>query len=234
VSLPVALVVDTGVDDALALVTAAWHPALSLVAVVATGGNAPLEQTAANTLAVLAAAGVDDVPVGRGSARRLDGEPYPSRSVHGLDGLGGRAPAALDHARLASLPAAERVLSALPEDVLLVCLAPLTCLVGLPRRRVLASFAAAGQANADADPQAARAARAAHDVVAEPPPAPVALPLGRVRGLARALLAQRGSRGPGDAATVLRLAGSHDPVSDLVELLEQRAGGAGGRRGRGT
>jgi hypothetical protein len=56
VSLPVALVVDTGVDDALALVTAAWHPALSLVAVVATGGNAPLEQTAANTLGWTASA----------------------------------------------------------------------------------------------------------------------------------------------------------------------------------
>lgn len=224
-SSPVALVVDTGVDDALALLAAVRHPAVTLVAVVATGGNCPLEQAVANTRAVLAAAGVA-VPLGRGSARRLDGGRYPQRGVHGPDGLAGAGPAPLDGAALAALPPVGRVLGDLPHDVLIVCLAPLTCLVGLARRWVIASYAADGQANAAADPEAARLARAAHDVVADPPPPAVSLPLGASRGLARTLLAHRGARGPGDAATVLRLAGSRDPVGDLVALLQPGTDGS--------
>ena len=50
---PVVLDVDTGVDDACALLLAALHPALDLRAVTCVGGNAPLADVVRNTLTVL-------------------------------------------------------------------------------------------------------------------------------------------------------------------------------------
>ena len=65
-SLPVVLDVDTGVDDACALLLAALHPRLDLRAVTCVGGNAPLDDVVRNTLIVLETAGRADVPVGMG------------------------------------------------------------------------------------------------------------------------------------------------------------------------
>ena len=75
--------VDTGVDDACAILLAALHPQLQLRAVTCVGGNAPVDQVVRNTLAVLDTCGRADVPVGRGAARPLL-EPcllYTSRCV---------------------------------------------------------------------------------------------------------------------------------------------------------
>jgi hypothetical protein len=200
-----ALVVDPGVDDALALLVAARHPALRLDAVVATAGNVPLGQAAANARLVLQHAGVD-VPLGRGSSTRMDGTAYPPRPHHGSDGLGGAAGPPWSTDELAALPAAPDLLATLPGDVLVVCLAPLTCLVGLPRRQVVASYAGPGEPNQAMDPEAAAAAAAGHDLRVDPPPPATRLAPGSTRGLLRHLLLTRGERGPGDAATVLRLA----------------------------
>jgi pyrimidine-specific ribonucleoside hydrolase len=87
-SLPVILDVDTGVDDALALLLAALHPALGLRAVTCVGGNAPVDAVVANTLTVLDAAERTDVLVARGAERPLLEEPGDARHVHGLDGMG--------------------------------------------------------------------------------------------------------------------------------------------------
>ena len=70
-ALPVVLDVDTGVDDACALLLAALHPALDLRAVTCVGGNAPVDAVVANTLTVLDAAARQDVPVCRGAERPL-------------------------------------------------------------------------------------------------------------------------------------------------------------------
>lgn len=80
--------VDTGVDDALALLFAARHPGLQLRAVTCVAGNVGVDQVVTNTLTVLDAAGAGDVPVARGAARPLVEAPRPARHVHGLDGLG--------------------------------------------------------------------------------------------------------------------------------------------------
>ncbi len=58
---PVILDVDTGVDDALALLFAARHTGLELRAVTCVAGNAAVDQVVTNTLTVLDAAGAADV-----------------------------------------------------------------------------------------------------------------------------------------------------------------------------
>ncbi|MEJ2577866.1 MAG: nucleoside hydrolase [Kineosporiaceae bacterium] len=85
---PVVLDVDTGVDDALAVLFAARHPGLDLRAVTCVAGNAEVDQVVRNTLIVLDAAGRTDVPVGRGAPRPLLEPGRPARHVHGEDGMG--------------------------------------------------------------------------------------------------------------------------------------------------
>ena len=86
--IPIVLDVDTGVDDACALVLAALHPALDLRAVSCVGGNAPVDDVVRNTLLVLEVAGRGDVPVARGAERPLLEAPFHARHVHGDDGMG--------------------------------------------------------------------------------------------------------------------------------------------------
>lgn len=85
---PIVLDVDTGVDDACALLLAATHPALDLRAVTCVGGNAPVDDVVRNTLTVLEAAGRSDVPAARGADRPLLEHPTDARHVHGEDGMG--------------------------------------------------------------------------------------------------------------------------------------------------
>ena len=85
---PVVLDVDTGLDDACALLLAGRHPDLDLKAVTCVGGNVGIDDVVRNTLTVLDAAGRPDVPVGRGAAVPLIQPVRPARHVHGADGLG--------------------------------------------------------------------------------------------------------------------------------------------------
>jgi inosine-uridine nucleoside N-ribohydrolase len=86
--IPVVLDVDTGVDDACALLAAGRHTGLDLKAVTCVGGNASLDDVVANTMTVLDACGRDEVPVAAGSPRPLLESPRDARHVHGTDGLG--------------------------------------------------------------------------------------------------------------------------------------------------
>jgi pyrimidine-specific ribonucleoside hydrolase len=85
---PVILDVDTGLDDACALLLAARHPDLDLKAVTCVGGNVGLDEVVVNTLTVLEAAGRTEVPVGRGAALPLLQPVRAAPHVHGVDGLG--------------------------------------------------------------------------------------------------------------------------------------------------
>src|SRR3954451_17255051 len=87
-SLPVVLDVDTGVDDACALLLAARHPALDLVAVSCVAGNAGVDDVAANTLTALETGGRPEAAVARGEARPLLEPARQARVVHGEDGMG--------------------------------------------------------------------------------------------------------------------------------------------------
>lgn len=84
---PVILDVDTGVDDACALILAALHPDLDLRAVTCVGGNAPLPDVVRNTLTVLEACGHTAVPVGAGASHPLLERPVDAKHVHGDDGM---------------------------------------------------------------------------------------------------------------------------------------------------
>jgi pyrimidine-specific ribonucleoside hydrolase len=63
---PVILDVDTGFDDALALLMALRAPQLEVLAVTCVAGNHRLDQVVANTLKVLDAAGAGEIPVAAG------------------------------------------------------------------------------------------------------------------------------------------------------------------------
>jgi inosine-uridine nucleoside N-ribohydrolase len=67
--------VDTGFDDAVAILLAGHHPALELAAVCVVHGNAPLVITLDNTLRVMRAGGLEHVPVYAGAARALVADP---------------------------------------------------------------------------------------------------------------------------------------------------------------
>ena len=63
---PLILDVDTGVDDALALLYAAASPEVELIGATTVMGNVTVEVATTNTLAVLELLGLGDVEVARG------------------------------------------------------------------------------------------------------------------------------------------------------------------------
>ncbi|MBF8188268.1 nucleoside hydrolase [Nonomuraea sp. K274] len=127
--------VDTGVDDALAILFAVRHPELRLRAVTCVAGNTGVDQVVANTLKVLDAAGAPDVPVSAGAVRPLIGPARDAGHIHGADGLADLG-LPTSARRPAGMPAVELLRNAIlgaPEPVVVVGLAPLTNLALLLR-----------------------------------------------------------------------------------------------------
>jgi purine nucleosidase len=179
--IPLILDVDTGIDDALALLYACASPEVDLLAVTCVAGNVDARQVAWNTRAVLSLAGRGDVPVFLGQEQPLVKPLETTPETHGPTGLG-----------YASLPepgrplepgeAADRIVElarAQPGELTLVTLGPFTNLaVALEREpalpRLLKSFVLMGGAykapgnttptsewNVHVDPDAAKAVFAA-------------------------------------------------------------------------
>lgn len=122
--------VDTGTDDAGALLAAATHPAFELVAASATWGNCSRDRAVANTLAVLGAAG-HGAPVHPGAAHASGPAPVTggAEAVMGRDGLGDvgvRPPAGAAPDPRAAARALVELAAAHPGELTLVALAPLT------------------------------------------------------------------------------------------------------------
>src|SRR5271165_5155784 len=63
--------VDTGIDDAMAILYAVNRPGIRLEACTTTFGNTDVDTATGNTLGILELAGRSDVPVARGAARSL-------------------------------------------------------------------------------------------------------------------------------------------------------------------
>ena len=119
--------VDTGVDDALALLLALSSPEVELVGVSTVAGNVPLPRTTDNTLRLLQWVGRDDIPVHAGAERPLVRDAVAADDVHGATGLGA---AQLPEARFS--PAGDGVefllntLQTRPGQITLAATGPLT------------------------------------------------------------------------------------------------------------
>ena len=79
--------VDTGTDDAVALMTAALSPDIDLVGATTVNGNTGIDSTTENTLRVFEWIGLPGVPVHRGMSRPLAREQMqqlnPASRIHG-------------------------------------------------------------------------------------------------------------------------------------------------------
>ena len=120
--------VDTGLDDALALVFLARDPRIDLLAVTCVAGNTTVDQVVRNTLDVLNAAGSGVVPVARGAERPLINDPRNAHAFHGANGLGGLELPASPHAPspLAAVELMHRTVDEANAPVTLLALGPLT------------------------------------------------------------------------------------------------------------
>src|SRR5271165_5938248 len=85
---PLLIDVDTGIDDALALLYACAQDHIHAVGVTTVVGNVSLDSATRNTRAVLKLAGRPEIPVWRGSANPLSNAVGDARDVHGKTGLG--------------------------------------------------------------------------------------------------------------------------------------------------
>lgn len=93
--------VDTGTDDAVAIMLAALHPALDLVACTTVNGNVAVEFGTDNTLRVLDHIGRNDIPVHEGLSRPLARADFPV--PRHVDDLAGRI-----HGRTLPVPPTDR------------------------------------------------------------------------------------------------------------------------------
>lgn len=80
--------VDTGIDDAMAIMFAVKHPDVDVRAISCVSGNTGLDNVVANTLKILDVVDAPDIPVAAGATRPLIEEPRDASYVHGADGLG--------------------------------------------------------------------------------------------------------------------------------------------------
>jgi purine nucleosidase len=85
---PVFVDVDTGVDDALALMYLLASPDADVVGIASTGGNVAVEQVCENNLGLLELCRVTGIPVSKGSEETLTGPLRLPSKVHGPRGLG--------------------------------------------------------------------------------------------------------------------------------------------------
>jgi inosine-uridine nucleoside N-ribohydrolase len=125
-STPLIFDCDTGIDDALALFYGATHGA-EYVACTVTHGNVPVDVGSRNTLTILEALGLPDVPVFSGAARPLAQPLMTAEFVHGQDGLGdaGVTPSTRVAGDLAAVEIV-RLARERPGELSLVAVGPLT------------------------------------------------------------------------------------------------------------
>ncbi|MDO4500316.1 MAG: nucleoside hydrolase [Erysipelotrichaceae bacterium] len=82
---------DTGIDDALALVYALGHKDIDLIGVTNVFGNVTVETANKNTINILDLFNRSDVPVFKGAAKPLNKELFMHEKkyqIHGLNGIG--------------------------------------------------------------------------------------------------------------------------------------------------
>ncbi|MDJ0347716.1 nucleoside hydrolase [Cryobacterium sp. PH29-G1] len=135
-AIPVILDVDTGVDDALAILFALAHPGINVLGISCVAGNASLERVVENTLRILDVADAPTIPVAAGARRPLLEPARSAAHVHGEGGLGTLQlpPTNRQAEPISSIELMHRLIRASPHPVTLVGLAPQTNLALLLRQ----------------------------------------------------------------------------------------------------
>jgi pyrimidine-specific ribonucleoside hydrolase len=121
--------VDTGVDDAMAIMFAIRHPEIDVRAITCVDGNVPLPRVVENTCRVLDALGApSQLPVGAGASRPLVEKPRDAAQAHGADGLAGiTLPASSRQvSQLHAVELMRRTIEDSSQPLTLVALGPLT------------------------------------------------------------------------------------------------------------
>lgn len=121
--------IDTGVDDAHALMLALADDRVEILAITCVSGNTTLDNVIINTLRVLDLCNRLDIPVYRGASRSWMGNPSPETGFHGLDGMGDTESWPVDTSLIKDEPAANamvRLVNENPGEVVLFAVAPLT------------------------------------------------------------------------------------------------------------
>ncbi|MFC0682224.1 nucleoside hydrolase [Lysobacter korlensis] len=225
---PVILDVDTGVDDALALMLAVAHPRLDLRAVTCVGGNVPLDQVVENTLGILKLMGADAVPVAAGMSAPLLEPPQHADDFHGRNGIADvvLAPHGLEPTREHAVELLRRTIEHSGEPLTLVTLAPMTNIAVLLRmypevlrnvERIVCMGGAIGLGNATA--------AAEFNIFHDPEAAEVVFRSGvpiTMYGL------EPFYRVAVDESTITRLIDSHAPVAQVAGRLLQHSARMGG------
>jgi inosine-uridine nucleoside N-ribohydrolase len=80
---------DPGHDDAIAILLAAHHPAIELLAITTVVGNQTVTKTANNALKVCSLANIRTVPIAKGMDRPLFRSSHYAAHIHGESGLDG-------------------------------------------------------------------------------------------------------------------------------------------------
>ena len=128
---PTLIDVDTGIDDALALIVASYlSDSLEICAVTTVAGNVGIDDATENTRAVLGLLGRGDMLIAKGSAGPIAHDWTTSAQVHGEQGLGTlKRSDLLSGPELSSLSAVELILQQArlhSGELLIVATGPLT------------------------------------------------------------------------------------------------------------
>ena len=120
--------VDTGTDDALAILYALRHPDLDVLGISCVMGNVSVDQVVINTCRVLDVTGAAEIPVAAGAAQPLIERARRAGGPHGPDGLGGiQLPeTSVGPSPLSAVELLHRLIMDSPEPVSLVTLGPKT------------------------------------------------------------------------------------------------------------
>jgi len=129
--IPVILDVDTGLDDALAILLATDCPQLELLGIACVGGNVPVDNTYANTKYIAKLLDLK-IPIAKGAANPLASKVLHAHEVHGSGGLG-RVKIEPEYEKhvLAASALYMKLLSEAPEAVTIISTGPVTNLAHL-------------------------------------------------------------------------------------------------------
>lgn len=124
--IPVIMDVDTGLDDALAILLASDLPQIQLLGIACVSGNAPVENTYANTRHIAKLLELKN-PIAKGAAYPLSNKILHAHDVHGSSGLGAiKIEPEFDKHMIPASRLYEKLLSESEEPVTIIAIGPLT------------------------------------------------------------------------------------------------------------